>query len=109
MKEIKITSEALPKGEATFYSEEGVDENFCFFGNKEFPSRFGRCPYCCGWADRYGDIKFDITETKKELSIEFFCQCGANWVEHYQLNPLSITLKQDSSMFKVSHSEQLND
>lgn len=109
MNKIKTTSEALPNGKATFHSNEGVDENFCIFCKDEIPSRYGRCPCCCGWADRYGDIKFEISETKKEFSIEFFCQCRANWVEHYQINPLSITYKQDSSKFKVSPSEQLND
>ena len=106
---IRITDDSLPRVEEIDCGGNEELEKFCIFCGDKFPSRFGRCPYCCGMADRYGDIKFEITDTKKELSVEFFCRCGASWVDHYQLNPLPVTFKQDSSKFKVSHNEQLND
>lgn len=108
MKRIIVTGDSLPTIEEIDCGEE-VLESFYIDCGGDVPSNFGRCPYCCGMADRYGDIKFEITETKKEISIEFFCRCGRNWVEHYQLTPLPITYKQDSSKFKASHNEQLND
>ena len=108
MKKLRITGDSLKRVEEIDCGGNEELESFCIFCRDEFPSRFGRCPYCCGMADRYGDIKFEITDTKKELSIEFFCQCGANWVEHYQLNPLPITRKQDSLKIKCITNEQLN-